>query len=100
MLTSGGHNAGIVSEPGHPHRSFQIHTRVPGEPYMAPDVWQAQAQTLMQQLVAKQPVLVQISAAKQLRDQAERLSRQQGAEEVQSSHVERAGRELGWVVSA
>ena len=24
VLTTGGHNAGIVSEPGHPHRSYQI----------------------------------------------------------------------------
>ncbi len=27
LLTSGGHNAGIVSEPGHPRRSYQVLTR-------------------------------------------------------------------------
>jgi polyhydroxyalkanoate synthase len=27
VLTSGGHNAGIVSEPGHPHRHYRIGTR-------------------------------------------------------------------------
>ena len=27
VLTSGGHNAGIISEPGHPKRSYQIATR-------------------------------------------------------------------------
>jgi len=26
LLTSGGHNAGIISEPGHPNRSFQVAT--------------------------------------------------------------------------
>ncbi|KGJ03932.1 poly-beta-hydroxybutyrate polymerase [Paracoccus halophilus] len=26
VLTSGGHNAGIVSEPGHPHRHYRIHS--------------------------------------------------------------------------
>ena len=41
VLTSGGHNAGIVSEPGHPHRSFQIHHRPPEERYVAPERWQA-----------------------------------------------------------
>src|SRR3546814_9287671 len=27
VLTSGGHNAGIMSEPGHPHRHYQVLTR-------------------------------------------------------------------------
>jgi polyhydroxyalkanoate synthase len=40
VLTSGGHNAGIVSEPGHPHRHFQIHHRPANEPYVAPEHWQ------------------------------------------------------------
>jgi polyhydroxyalkanoate synthase len=39
-LTSGGHNAGILSEPGHPRRHFQLHHRTIGQPYMAPEVWQ------------------------------------------------------------
>lgn len=38
-LTSGGHNAGIVSEPGHPHRHFRIHTRVHDGGYIDPDRW-------------------------------------------------------------
>jgi len=40
VLTSGGHNAGIVSEPGHPHRHFQIHHRPANERYIAPEAWQ------------------------------------------------------------
>jgi polyhydroxyalkanoate synthase len=43
VLTTGGHNAGIVSEPGHPRRSFQIATRKPGERYLDPETWQAVA---------------------------------------------------------
>src|SRR3990172_4564283 len=31
VLTSGGHNAGIVSEPSHPHRSYQMATHKEGE---------------------------------------------------------------------
>ena len=27
LLTSGGHNAGIISEPGHPHRHYRIRTK-------------------------------------------------------------------------
>ena len=34
VLTSGGHNAGIVSEPGHPHRHFRIRRRAPGAHYV------------------------------------------------------------------
>ena len=40
VLTSGGHNAGIVSEPGHPHRHYRICTSLGGDSYMAPDDWQ------------------------------------------------------------
>jgi poly[(R)-3-hydroxyalkanoate] polymerase subunit PhaC len=41
LLTSGGHNAGIISEPGHPHRSFQVATRPVGAAYTDPDTWAA-----------------------------------------------------------
>ncbi|WNL44155.1 alpha/beta fold hydrolase [Dyella sp. BiH032] len=43
VLTSGGHNAGIVSEPGHPHRSYQLATRPPNGAYQSPDDWAATA---------------------------------------------------------
>ena len=39
LLTSGGHNAGIVSEPGHKHRHFRISHRPSGETYIDPDTW-------------------------------------------------------------
>ena len=39
VLTSGGHNAGIVSEPGHPHRHFRVSTREPSARYVSPDTW-------------------------------------------------------------
>lgn len=41
VLTSGGHNAGIVSEPGHPNRSYRIATQKEGDPYIDHDNWQA-----------------------------------------------------------
>jgi polyhydroxyalkanoate synthase len=40
VLTSGGHNAGIVSEPGHPHRHFRIRTRDAGARTLGPEEWQ------------------------------------------------------------
>jgi polyhydroxyalkanoate synthase len=40
VLTSGGHNAGIVSEPGHPRRRYQIRTHQEGETYIDPERWQ------------------------------------------------------------
>jgi len=40
VLTSGGHNAGIVSEPGHPHRHFRVRVREPGGHTFGPDEWQ------------------------------------------------------------
>ena len=36
LLTSGGHNAGIVSEPGHAGRSFQVMTKGPDDHYVDP----------------------------------------------------------------
>jgi len=41
LLTTGGHNAGIVSEPGHPRRSYQMSTQRGGKAYVEPSVWQA-----------------------------------------------------------
>jgi polyhydroxyalkanoate synthase len=41
VLTSGGHNAGVVSEPGHPHRHYRMRHRQHGEHYVGPDEWQA-----------------------------------------------------------
>ena len=42
VLTNGGHNAGIVSEPGRPRRSYQIATRKADARYRNPDLWQAE----------------------------------------------------------
>jgi polyhydroxyalkanoate synthase subunit PhaC len=41
VLTSGGHNAGIVSEPGHRRRSYQMASRTDQDRYIDPDTWQA-----------------------------------------------------------
>jgi polyhydroxyalkanoate synthase len=43
LLTSGGHNAGIISEPGHKGRSFQARTKRPEEHYLDPETFTAQA---------------------------------------------------------
>ena len=43
VLTSGGHNAGIVSEPGHPHRHFRILERPEAGRYVAPEDWVVEA---------------------------------------------------------
>ena len=37
VLTTGGHNAGIVSEPGHPGRSFRVETKKAGDLYLDPE---------------------------------------------------------------
>jgi polyhydroxyalkanoate synthase len=39
LLTTGGHNAGIVSEPDHRARSFQVATAVPNASHIDPDTW-------------------------------------------------------------
>jgi polyhydroxyalkanoate synthase len=43
VLTTGGHNAGIVSEPGHNGRSYQVMTRPADGRYMDPDAFVATA---------------------------------------------------------
>jgi polyhydroxyalkanoate synthase len=43
LLTTGGHNAGIVSEPGHAGRSFQVMTRNADDHYRDPQTFLAQA---------------------------------------------------------
>lgn len=39
VLTSGGHNAGIISEPQNPRRTYQMLTKREGEKYIDPDRW-------------------------------------------------------------
>jgi polyhydroxyalkanoate synthase len=39
LLTNGGHNAGIVSEPGHGGRHYRIGRRTKGDMYVDPDSW-------------------------------------------------------------
>ena len=39
VLTNGGHNAGILSEPGHHGRHYLIATRKRGDRYVDPDTW-------------------------------------------------------------
>jgi polyhydroxyalkanoate synthase len=42
LLTTGGHNAGVVSPPGTPGRSYQVRTHEHDGPYIDPDTWQAE----------------------------------------------------------
>lgn len=39
VLTSGGHNAGIVSEPDHPRRTFRIRTKGATKRQVDPETW-------------------------------------------------------------
>ena len=43
VLCSGGHNTGIVSPPGSPHRQYQIHTHAASAHHLSPDEWLAVA---------------------------------------------------------
>jgi polyhydroxyalkanoate synthase len=45
VLTNGGHNAGIVSEPGHPGRSYLIREQKKEETYISPQHWLEIAET-------------------------------------------------------
>ncbi|MBV1726279.1 MAG: alpha/beta fold hydrolase [Hoeflea sp.] len=44
LLTSGGHNGGILSEPGHPHRHYRIGHRPSGALYVDPNTWFAKSE--------------------------------------------------------
>ena len=41
VLTNGGHNAGIVSEPGHAGRRYRIATKLEADTYLDPETWLA-----------------------------------------------------------
>lgn len=43
VLTTGGHNAGIISRPDHETRRYHITTTARGAPYLAPQEWHAGA---------------------------------------------------------
>ncbi len=45
VLTKGGHNGGILSEPGHPNRRYRIGHRPAGSLYVSPDEWLASHET-------------------------------------------------------
>lgn len=44
VLTAGGHNVGIVNEPGKPHRHFQVMTRPYDGKYIDPDAYLSRAE--------------------------------------------------------
>ena len=44
-LTSGGHNGGIISQPGHPRRSYQVKTKGVMDRYISPEAWAAETET-------------------------------------------------------
>ncbi len=39
LLTNGGHNAGVVSEPGHPRRHYRVSSKVNGQLFLDPSTW-------------------------------------------------------------
>ena len=43
-LTTGGHNAGIVTPPGHPRRSYRVLSRTTQDPYLPPEQFLEQAE--------------------------------------------------------
>ena len=45
VLTNGGHNAGIVSEPGHEGRSYYINERKKDSAYLDPNTWLKEAES-------------------------------------------------------
>lgn len=43
VLTNGGHNAGVVSEPGHPNRHYRIRSHHHGNVHLSADAWMRSA---------------------------------------------------------
>jgi polyhydroxyalkanoate synthase subunit PhaC len=39
LLTNGGHNAGVVSEPGTPGRHYRVSTKLEHDRYVYPEAW-------------------------------------------------------------
>ena len=52
-----------------------------------PVTWSFEAHALLEELIEAEPVLVRISAAKQMRDRAERDARQMGSTVVEASRL-------------
>jgi 3,8-divinyl chlorophyllide a/chlorophyllide a reductase subunit Z len=59
--------------------------------------WSEKAKTMLDELLERQPVLVRISAAKKLRDGAERIARFAAADQVDADDVVKASRGLAGV---
>jgi len=56
--------------------------------------WDSDARALLDELVSREPILVRISAAKQLRDAAEHDARSAGETRVSTTRVAKTGRAL------
>jgi chlorophyllide a reductase subunit Z len=63
-------------------------------------VWDEPAQARLAELVAAEPVLIQISVAKRLRDRAEREAREAGEDRVTTARVEAARNAIHLAVAA
>jgi len=61
--------------------------------------WTDDAQIVLRDVVQHQPVLVQISAAKRLRDLSEQFTREAGEDVVNADHVQAAAKNLGMAVA-
>jgi chlorophyllide a reductase subunit Z len=62
--------------------------------------WDEEAQLILNDIVANQPILTQISAAKRVRDRAERQARLEGTQRVTKELLHRIQGTLGAGVSS